>query len=251
MSKKEIFNNAVTNIDDEYIEEAIKAGVKKRGALSALIAVAVIAAIVAAVDLHRQRAEQKQAQKEAERIEYLKEREKNKNKNPEISESQLTNIKNANTQLDEYVKVSKIALENMKNPKEVILNKGKSKIYKQFENVSLSDIDLSNIDCITVTDVKSKQITSITDINTINRICEAIKLVKGSSPKDPSLYTAPEYKFVMRSKGEFVFSFTSNFDGRFQCSSFIYCVNNDNLVDYTVYDYVSIDICQEIIDIIK
>ena len=244
MSKKEIFNNAVTNIDDEYIADAMGGGVKKRGALSALIAVAVIAAIVAAsittvaaVDLHRQRAEQKQAQKEAERIEYLKENEKNKTDTVDLSEIKTKTDLDAIKQAEEMKREAQTALKNMKNPNEVVFETERYKEYRQLDQISLKDIDLSGIDAIEVCKVGSGETTVFTDKVTIEKVASVVHGIENGT-LDNSGKEYAKYWLKMTQNGETVFGLFHDEYGYFLCSCYVhYSVGDGAAVEYSVYKY--------------
>lgn len=244
MSKKEIFNNAVTNIDDEYIADAMGGGVKKRRTLTAIIAVAVIAVIatasittVAAVDLHRQRAEQKQAQKEAERIEYLKENEKNKTDTVDLSEIKTKTDLDAIKQAEEMKKEAQMALKNMKNPKEVVFENERYKEYRQLDQISLKDIDLSGIDAVEVCKVGSGETTVFTDKEIIEKVASVVHGIENGT-LDNSGKEYAKYWLKMTRNGETVFGLFHDENGYFLCSCYVhYSVGDGAAVEYSVYKY--------------
>ena len=244
MSKKDIFKNAVTNIDDKYIAEAMNGSAKKRRSFISLIAVAVTAMIaaasittVAAVDLHRQRVEQKQAQKEAERQAYLEEKEKSSSAEFNADEIRSTDMLNAIKQYETMKDETQKALANMKNPKEVVFESGRYKKFKQLDTVSLAEADLSNVDRIVIWSADEGRTAIIDDAGVIAEICGNINSVKGEHAYDPGMYTNPRYNLRFISNGETIFRFICSYDGRFQCTSYLYCLHDNVIADYTVYDY--------------
>ena len=244
MSKKTVFESAVVNIDDVYVKEAMNAGAKKRRTFTALIAVAVIAAIaavsmttVAAVDLHRQRAEQKQAQKEAERIEYLKEKENNKTDTVDLSEIKTKTDLDAIKQAEEMKREAQTALKNMKNPNEVVFENERYKEYRQLDQISLKDIDLSGIDAVEVCKVGSGETTVFTDKVTIEKVASVVHGIENGT-LDNSGKEYAKYWLKMTQNGETVFGLFHDENGYFLCSCYVhYSVDDGAAVEYSVYKY--------------
>lgn len=241
MSKKEIFNNAVTNIDDAYIAEAMNTENRTKKILfTSVIAVLMTLFILFSLytGMHYRYTDNNTSKTNVEILQNLKEKEKEIKRNSGMLDKacSLPDYLPKNY-IDEVKKEMQIAIDSMKNPKEVVFEDSISKQYKQVEKISLRELDLSKVDTIEILSLQSLKQSTITDKKDIEKICNIIKNVSSDTLADQG-EDYMEYRILMISNGETVFGFYHETDGKFMCTDYLFnsLVYGTN-VSYTIYHY--------------